>query len=26
VPLAGVLWVFGSTALRRPAGDGAPQG
>lgn len=24
VPLAGVLWVFGSTALRRPSADAAP--
>ena len=24
VPLAGVLWVFGSTALRRPSADPAP--
>ena len=26
VPLAGVLWVFGSTALRRPSGAGTPPG
>ena len=26
VPLAGVLWVFGSTALRRPSGEGTPPG
>ena len=25
VPLAGVLWVFGSTALRRPGAEGAPR-
>ena len=25
VPLAGVLWVFGSTALRRPAGEAVPR-
>ena len=26
VPLAGVLWVFGSTALRRPSTEAAPPG